>query len=364
MTDKEKAKAYDKAIERAKKLYGNGITEEIFPELKEDETERIKKDLIQWIDDFPDIIWRGHYKKDIIAWLEEQESYYTFEIKEGHWYKCVCDYMLNGSDLMFKNDNLYYCRSNWRLRGEIDERNVKDIGVNGYKSFFRPATNQEIKDWLEKQAPSQTNERAWLYLVSDVLTWKDGIGQYLDDPRVQELAKRLCSDYAQKLYNPSNSSNTGKNEQKSADKIEPRFKVGDWITIDKPCQIINIHDNGNYIVQYCDDEKTHELSKNFCESYFHFWTIQDVKDGDVLVNGSNIFIFHFINNRRLMGYCHVNMDDGNLYNDIGRNECFCTIDAPVTPATKEQRDALMKAMNDAEYEWDIEKKELKKKHKR
>ena len=257
--------------------------------------------MIQWVDDFPDIIWRGHYKKDIIAWLENQESYYTFEIKEGHWYKCVCDYMLNGSDLMFKNDNLYYCRSNWRLRGEIDERNVKDIGVNGYKSFFRPATNQEIKDWLEKQrdkdkliqelgeykvkytqevlekyinsmsnkdderlrksaiaflkdfaeqgyenavecidwlekqgeqASSQTNERAWLYLVSDVLTWKDGIGQYLDDPRVQELAKRLCSDYAQKLYNPSvlsNSSNTGKNEQKSADKIEPRFKVGDWV---------------------------------------------------------------------------------------------------------------------------------------
>ena len=65
--------------------------------------------------------------------------------------------------------------------------------------------------------------------VSDVLTWKDGIGQYLDDPRVQELAKRLCMEYAQKLYNPSNSSNTGKNEQKSADKIEPRFKVGDWV---------------------------------------------------------------------------------------------------------------------------------------
>ena len=35
MTDKEKAKAYDKAIERAKKLYGNEIAEEIFSELKE-----------------------------------------------------------------------------------------------------------------------------------------------------------------------------------------------------------------------------------------------------------------------------------------------------------------------------------------
>ena len=89
------------------------------------------------------------------------------------------------------------------------------------------------------------------------------------------------------------------------------------------------------------------------------FTIQDAKNGDVLVNGSNIFIFNFINNRRLMGYCHVNMDDENFYNDIGRNECFCTIDAPITPATKEQHDALMKAMNEAGYEWDVEKKELK-----
>ena len=284
MTEKEKAKAYDEAIERAKKSYGNRIAEEIFPELKENDTERIRKNCIHFLE------------------LQKQHHAATFEIEE-----CI--------------------------------------------------------DWLEKQgeqASSQNNERAWLYLVSDVLTWKYGIGQYLDDPRVQELAKRLCSDYAQKLYNPSNSSNTGKNEQKSADKIEQKFHKGDWITIDKPCQIINIHDNGNYIVQYCDDEKTHELSKNFCESYFHFWTIQDVKDGDVLVNGSNIFIFHFINNRRLMGYCNVNMDDGNFYNDIGKNECFCTIDAPVTPATKEQRDALMKAMNDAGYEWNAEKKELKK----
>lgn len=49
----------------------------------------------------------------------------------------------------------------------------------------------------------QTNERVWLYLVSDVLTWKDGIGQYLDDSDVQEFAKKLRNKYAQKLYNPS-----------------------------------------------------------------------------------------------------------------------------------------------------------------
>ena len=99
------------------------------------------------------------------------------------------------------------------------------------RSYDIYAFAKDLLVWLEKQSEqesSQINERVWLYLISDVLTWKDGIGQYLDDPRVQELAKRLCKEYAQKLYNPSN---TGKNEQKSADKIEPKFNVGDWVTI-------------------------------------------------------------------------------------------------------------------------------------
>lgn len=64
-----------------------------------------------------------------------------------------------------------------------------------------------------EQASSQTNERAWLHLVADVLTWENGIGQYLDDPRVQQLAKKLCSEYVKKLYNSpilSNSSKTVK----------------------------------------------------------------------------------------------------------------------------------------------------------
>ena len=41
--EKEKAKAYDEAIERTKKIYGNGIIEEIFPELKEEDAERKRK---------------------------------------------------------------------------------------------------------------------------------------------------------------------------------------------------------------------------------------------------------------------------------------------------------------------------------
>ena len=80
MTQEEKAKAYDEALLRAKSkiknnkdfvLYEDDVIE-IFPQLKESEDEKIRKDLIQWIYEFPDTIWRGHYKKDILVWLEKQ----------------------------------------------------------------------------------------------------------------------------------------------------------------------------------------------------------------------------------------------------------------------------------------------------
>ena len=207
MTEKEKAKAYDEALKKANAAHKDedrhlkATLERIFPELKEDDDERIKKELIQWVDEFPDTIWRGHYKNDIIAWLEEQgdkdkliqelgeyKVKYTQEVLEKH-----VTSMSNKDDERLRKTTIAF---------------LKDFAEKGYENAV------ECIDWLEKQGDQslpQTNERAWLYLVSDVLTWKDGIGQYLDDSRVQKLAKRLCSKYAQKLYNPSN---TGKNEQK------------------------------------------------------------------------------------------------------------------------------------------------------
>ena len=147
------------------------------------------------------------------------------------------------------------------------------------------------------------------------------------------------------------------------------LKPGTWIvhntlgTCKIVCLNVTIFGSG-YEVVSCNDGIKHfigfdEESDSCSLSNCHLWTINDAKDGDVLVNGANIFIFHFINNKRLMGYCHVNMNDGNFYNDIGTIECFGTIDAPVTPATKEQRNLLFQKMKEADYEWDAEKKELK-----
>ena len=89
LTIEEKAKAYDKAFGMAKALYDKGAPdslhlEEMFPILKENEDERIRKELIAYVKDqqssfisAPDC--RDKYEEDEnnkynswIAWLEEQ----------------------------------------------------------------------------------------------------------------------------------------------------------------------------------------------------------------------------------------------------------------------------------------------------
>ena len=73
MTEKKKKKAYDEALERAKKFYGKIIAEEIFPGLKESEDERIKKAIIEFFESEDDnTTYSLVRKKDIIAWLEKQ----------------------------------------------------------------------------------------------------------------------------------------------------------------------------------------------------------------------------------------------------------------------------------------------------
>lgn len=81
MTQEEKAKAYDKALEKAKYLHeaaANGgyeievkTFECLFPELKEDE--RIRKAIIEFFESEDDnTTYSLVSKKDILAWLEKQ----------------------------------------------------------------------------------------------------------------------------------------------------------------------------------------------------------------------------------------------------------------------------------------------------
>ena len=70
MTQEEKAKAYDEAIERAKKHCADYVVETIFPELKESEDEKIRKAIIEFFELQDDNTTYSFIpKKDILRYL-------------------------------------------------------------------------------------------------------------------------------------------------------------------------------------------------------------------------------------------------------------------------------------------------------
>ena len=80
MTQEEKAKAYDEALERAKAINdekdvdvesGTTICEYIFPELKESEDEKIRKEIISIL---RNTYWTSNRNRfnELVAWLEKQ----------------------------------------------------------------------------------------------------------------------------------------------------------------------------------------------------------------------------------------------------------------------------------------------------
>ena len=213
---------------------------------------------------------------------------------------------------------------------------------------FKDEDVRKFMQYIEKQAKAYEfnlpNRSYDIYaFAKDLLVWLEKQGEQ-EESQVYETEDGKIITYS---------------ETDGYKFVEPNFHEGDWV-VNKfgDSWHIDSIDNKNY--QVSNGKGNYNYFPILIQDKMHLWTIQDAKDGDVLVNGSNIFIFNFINNRRLMGYCHVNMDDGNFYNDIGRNECFCTIDAPVTPATKEQRDLLFQKIKEADYKWNAKTKTLEK----
>ena len=150
-------------------------------------------------------------------------------------------------------------------------------------------------------------------------------------------------------------------EQNPADKVEPKFKIGDWVVniITKEVeQVIEITGceyicSGHLIVSF---NNQHLLKR---------WTIEDAKDGDVLSSNDghgndSIELIKSITDKKIeFWFCLTN---GNRYEVFDGITPYTNLVSreDATPATKEQRDTLFAKMKEAGYEWDADKKELKK----
>ena len=147
---------------------------------------------------------------------------------------------------------------------------------------------------------------------------------------------------------------------------KPKFKVGDWV----------VNNNGEpqlsqVISRSWPNSKIKRATNNLeifintatLDKQYHLWTIQDAKDGDVLVDEVGIILFRKIGNDKyadVLDYHCAALTRGEFKIQKGLSYWGTPKDEHLRPATKEQRERFFAAMHDAGYEWDSEKLELRK----
>ena len=147
-------------------------------------------------------------------------------------------------------------------------------------------------------------------------------------------------------------------------KVEPKFKVGDWIASNKgkDCSnsIMLIVDYNSDTHSYLCRERNGQMwnSGKFIESSYHLWTIRDAITGDVLQFDNKPFIYNGYLEEGIYPYAYGGI---NMYDKF----CIPSGLLPMThsdvfPATSEQREHLFSKMREAGYKWNARELKLEK----
>ena len=154
---------------------------------------------------------------------------------------------------------------------------------------------------------------------------------------------------------------------KPIDKVEPKFKAGDWIVWQGKYFKVNYNGCGYELTD--QNGKSTSLEYGVIDKTANLWRIQDAKAGDVLYSPKNSVVECIV----LIGGWKRLDGDKSLCAAITYQVKENEIEVPVVgaiwwsgkinsfcPATKLQRDILFQKMKEAGYEWDVDKKKLKK----
>ena len=419
------------------------------PEINESEDEKIRKDLIEWFKEFPDMIWRGnykrgHYKKDILAWLEKLGNkgsrvifpMFTFDdilalqccmetVKKVQEDKDLYEKLNDLHDRVYdayhlekqgKQMNAKLGQSevikaskqkfepkfhigewitngdyNWKIVEvkpldyilQSQDGNIVDDTISYTDKHFHLWTIQDAKDGdmivcdinkaeIGGDVEKLPNITPTICIYQNVLKDKDFIHTYCSLYNISSLRLQNAMYYNTFVYNihPATKEQRDLLFQKMADagyewdtenkvlkKIEPKFKVGDWIV--KGNVIYRIDKiSGVYLTLSTLDGTALVYHISVLDSErIRPWTINDAEEGDVLASGQVVFMFKMIHGVWLNCYCSLHNDGSFIADsyDLMNNKYF----SEVYPATKEQRDLLFQKMKEAGYKWDADKKELK-----
>ena len=390
-------KKYKEALEKARQLCAYPTTksfisdlQDLFPELTESEDEKVRQKIL-----FVFYAWRNNKqvnipsKKEVekaITWLERQAEQkpnpvldieIPFGAKDSELQEATY-YIPKGFHAEIDDDKVVIKQGKQKPAwSEEDEKIRKEIVltleylVSTPKSALHPGAHYTVEEalaWLKKQGSlKDVIDRAkdsWynegkIAGMAEGLTndekyqqgWHDAL-EKLGEQEKDILEDAILDGNEDGLIAETIRYKNEKQSKQKLDKVEPKFKVGDWIINPRTGLIKHIKNvllcdnNGNY------EFESSSMSIDSVDNSFHLWTIKDAKDGDVLVGSYGTFILMGKSNS---GYCGV-LSDNTFIRSTGNNEWTENLH----PATKEQRDLLFQKMYEAGYEWDAGKKELKK----
>lgn len=240
-----------------------------------------------------------------------------------------------------------------RIRKELIHYFSDGVEFLSLCSFSR----EEIIAWLEKQDDKKP---------TDKVKPKFNIGDIIFNKKTKEQFTITGRSLALQYYHDEDHLHEVRfSEQDEWEIIKQKFREGDWIiTPNNQIKQIKSVSFGNY--RFTDGSLYNIID---VDNKGHLWTIADAKNRDVLCcplpkgyeAGEQIFIFKGINSRDYVENCieyYCRVCEGEFYENL--TGYMGTTSSPIYPATKEQRDLLFSKMREAGYEWDAEKKELKK----
>lgn len=332
----------EEAIKRVKSLNLNSKDMEalstLVPEIVESEDEKMRKiisdillidsDEIRKILDANNVLMQ-----DIDSWLEKQGECHISHDDEI-MIEQLTEYFTTGHGLQNISETVVEWLNDVKEKLKKQGRLMKALQISNARIGELIEKNYYLKEQFEKQGEHDMG-------ISEATKQK------LEDKLHEALEKETSESFNKFL-----------DEQKLADKVEPKFHEGEWIVFNGLTLLVNEVVQGYY----------RTISKGGITNSYDWdidksarlWTIQDVKDGDVLysLDSNRPFIYKERNGyEQATAYCGLNIYGKFFVWDT--KDCVITLSNYV-PATKEQRDTLMKAMADAGYTFDFDKKELKK----
>ena len=346
----EKAKRYDEAIEKAEKwhnapnvdkipTFGNRIIEDIFPELYESEDERIKNEIIDYISTADDKVLIPY--ESWIAWLEKQGRQKSMKV-----YRVENEAEQKG--LWRKFDGTYEPLFDMLTDGQCKDLPMEDSPIyrEGGKRWFASAPSKEtLQKWFSKKDLEELVSKGFTISEFEVVGYKkvsDFEYIFTRDNIINRNYLEVSDIYPeQKVFAP---------------KVEPKFKVGDWV-VNKLGDVwhIDSFDKKNY--QVSDGKGNYNYFPISKQDEMHLWTIQDAKDGDILAckNGWAC-IFKRLNDNIFSSHCF--MDSEGWFCENGGQAHVLDNSINCHPATKEQRELLFTKLKESGHEWDADKKEI------